>query len=216
MLIYSPAFSFPFETINLPSNSSEHKVLTVSSIVGIESIMDSIIGYRSNEWTIVGERPFLNILYAPTSIIGPTDPQGATGPQGITGPNSISTFGYVLNTKNGTIPSGSDGIFSSNFAGNIGITHFPGTAPITVNQSGVYEINFSVYQSNNSVSQISIAINNIVQNTIADQTDHQLSATIVLSLKKGDIVTIRNTDNNALSLTASPNISAYVSIMRIA
>ncbi|WP_315115558.1 DNRLRE domain-containing protein [uncultured Clostridium sp.] len=33
------------------------------TLAGIENTIDTIIGYRSNEWTITGQRPFLNIQY---------------------------------------------------------------------------------------------------------------------------------------------------------
>ncbi|AKA71836.1 DNRLRE domain-containing protein [Clostridium scatologenes] len=59
------------------------------TLVGIENIIDTIIGYRSTEWTTPGQRPFLNIQYGIVGPTGATGATGATGLQGVTGPTGI-------------------------------------------------------------------------------------------------------------------------------
>ncbi|MBV7272819.1 DNRLRE domain-containing protein, partial [Clostridium sp. PL3] len=58
------------------------------TLVGIENIIDTIIGYLSEEWMGPTQRPFLNIEYdivSPTGTTGATGATGATGDTGATG-----------------------------------------------------------------------------------------------------------------------------------
>lgn len=107
-----------------------HNIISNNGItlVGMDNIVNTIIGYRSTEWTISGQRPFLNIQYdtseptvsaitsgatAPprdtwpigtTGVTGPTGDTGAAGPSGHTGP--IGATG----------PTGPSGVLASAYA----------------------------------------------------------------------------------------------------
>ncbi|WP_270568073.1 DNRLRE domain-containing protein, partial [Clostridium beijerinckii] len=61
------------------------------TLIGIENLMDTIIGYFSKEWPLQTQRPFLSVTFAasgPTGATGPgpTGPTGPTGSTGVTGP----------------------------------------------------------------------------------------------------------------------------------
>ncbi|WP_411680361.1 DNRLRE domain-containing protein [Clostridium thailandense] len=55
------------------------------TLTGIENIINTIIGYLSEEWMAPTQRPFLNIEYDIVSPTGTTGATGATGATGLTG-----------------------------------------------------------------------------------------------------------------------------------
>jgi hypothetical protein len=83
------------------------------TLVGIENIINTIIGYRANEWTIAGQRPLLNIQYGISGPVGPTGPQGVTGPtgpQGVTGPTGPQGVTGPTGPQGVTGPTGPQGV----------------------------------------------------------------------------------------------------------
>jgi hypothetical protein len=75
-----------------------------------------------------------------------------------------------------------------------GITHTPGTAPITIEQTGVYKINYSISISNNIDATVTIAVNGVDVNSAAVPTEIMVgtfSNSIILSLTAGDVITLR-------------------------
>jgi len=114
------------------------------------------------------------------------------------------------------VASGANYTFSSD-RGLVGITHTAGSANIVVTNAGTYSILFTVYLTNNSVQNIAVAVNGVVVDEFTmGAGSGEVGADTMLALHAGDIVTIRNIDNNTASLTAAPFISAYVLITRLA
>ena len=75
-----------------------------------------------------------------------------------------------------------------------GITHTPGAAPITIEQTGVYKINYSISISNNIDATVNLAVNGVVVNSADVPTEIMVgtfSNSIILSLTAGDVITLR-------------------------
>jgi hypothetical protein len=88
---------------------------------------------------------------------------------------------------------GSDLTFNSNGPLNQ-ITHTAGTTAITVPNTGIYMISYSVVITNNVDATVSIAVNGTV--AVSTSTPTQLligeySDSAILSLNAGDVVTLR-------------------------
>ena len=85
------------------------------TLVGIENVIDTIIGYFSKEWPVPSQRPFLNVEYVtlvPTGITGPTGPTGptgATGDTGATGPTGATGDTGATGATGDTGPTGVTG-----------------------------------------------------------------------------------------------------------
>jgi hypothetical protein len=141
---------------------------------------------------------------------------GPMGPAGTPGNTDLTAYGYVFNTKSGTVPSGPEISFSDNLPSMVDIEHTPGTAQITVRKAGVYNINFYVYTTNTVIQKIGVTVNGTVQASFNTNTGNgNLSGTIMLRLKKDDLITLRDIDNNNIDITPSTFINAYVSIFRV-
>lgn len=78
-----------------------HNIISNNGItlVGIDNIVDSIIGYRSTEWSSSDQRPFLNIEYAASKLVNSTCTRVAAG--GIT--NSKDTYPSKITVPDKTI-----------------------------------------------------------------------------------------------------------------
>lgn len=102
----------------------------------------------------------------------------------------LEAYGWIFQSGTETVPLGSD----INYSGNgplLNITHVPGTAPIIVGLTGIYNIAFVVNSSNNNPEGYSIFVNGASRGdfTAAGQS---ITALASLSLVAGDSVTIRN------------------------
>lgn len=67
------------------------------TLVGIENVIDTMIGYLSKEWAFTTQRPFLSIEFIPSGASGATGATGATGPTGPTGPLPEITIVPLVN-----------------------------------------------------------------------------------------------------------------------
>lgn len=78
-----------------------HNIISNNGItlVGIDNIVDSIIGYRSTEWSSSDQRPFLNIEYAASKLVNSTCTRVAAG--SIT--NSKDTYPSKITVADKTI-----------------------------------------------------------------------------------------------------------------
>ncbi len=147
-----------------------------------------------------------------TGATGATGATGTTGATGVTG-SGFSAFAYVYNTTGGTITSGANVTFSNN-GPLVGVMHTVNTAPIVVGSSGIYNITFTVYNTNNSATNIALAVNNVNQALFKSSGSQVLSGEYTLSLNTGDSITIRNIDANSYTLEPAGYISAFVSIIK--
>lgn len=157
------------------------------SLIGMDNLVDTIIGYRSTKWTISGQRPFLNIQYdankatvsssssdisvathaikaaEPTisaQATGTTGSIGSTDPIGATGATGVlaNAYAYIYNVTAKTVSDGADVIFDNNGVLTGGITHTPNTESIYIPASGDYRIEFSTTSTTNS--QFGIVVDN--------------------------------------------------------
>lgn len=93
------------------------------TLIGVDTIVDTIIGYRSTEWTISAQRPFLNIQYGTSGITGSAGTRGTTG-------ISVATGAIVATGVTGSIsPTGVTGPVGA--TGPIGPTGVTGPAGAT-------------------------------------------------------------------------------------
>jgi hypothetical protein len=75
-----------------------------------------------------------------------------------------------------------------------GITHTPGAAPITIEQTGVYKINYSISISNNIDATVTLAVNGVDVSSASVPTEIMVgtfSNSFILSLTAGDVITLR-------------------------
>ena len=80
-----------------------------------------------------------------TGATGGVGATGATGPSGATGPGAPATYAYIYNlTEITNLPVEADLPFSNNGLISGGIIHTPGSANIVIEESGTYEIVYSV------------------------------------------------------------------------
>ncbi|ULO05203.1 S-layer homology domain-containing protein [Paenibacillus sp. 19GGS1-52] len=131
----------------------------------------------------------------PAGATGPAGPAGATGPAGpagATGPAGSLYFGYIYNTSAQIVALEADVPFDSNGV-LAGITHAPGTANIQIDNSGVYEINFSVAAV--EPNQFAIFVNGtpVTEGIFGSGSGtQQNNGHLMLTLAAGDVITLRN------------------------
>ncbi|HEY8465035.1 MAG TPA: hypothetical protein VIM29_13670 [Bacillota bacterium] len=96
-----------------------------------------------------------------TGATGPAGAVGATGATGATGPGFPETFAYIYNDVEipaigleEAVPFSSNGIIQG------GISHNPGSAEIMINETGFYEITFSLQADR--VNQFALFLNGIL------------------------------------------------------
>jgi hypothetical protein len=131
----------------------------------------------------------------------------------------LAAFGYVFQVNTETVPQGSDITFSNNGFLN-GITHATGTAQIGITISGIYNISFGIYTSNNNPQDWEFFVNGAappittIANSEFNNSGQTLNGVIQLALNAGDFITLRNiaTLPNPAILRTTNTISAYVSI----
>ena len=163
----------------------------------------------------------------PTGATGATGAVGATGPAGATGlPGGILSYGYIYNvTGQAPVAVEAPVLFDSN-GPLVGVTHTPGTSDITVVNSGVYVITFSV--SGVEPNQFGIFINGVAvpqtDQTIygADTGAQQNTGLTIVTLTAGDVLTLVNhTSAAAVTLQtlaggSQSNVNASVVILQVA
>ncbi|WP_271810136.1 DNRLRE domain-containing protein, partial [Clostridium beijerinckii] len=113
------------------------------TLIGIENIIDTIIGYFSKEWPLQTQRPFLSVTIAsegptgatgpgPTGATGPAGPTGATGPigdTGVTGPTGDTGVTGPTGDTGVTGPTGETGVTGP--TGDTGATGPTGDTGVT-------------------------------------------------------------------------------------
>lgn len=125
-------------------------------------------------------------------------------------------FGHFYRlTDNALIPGNSDISFSDN-SYPIGFEHTKNDTQIIILTEGDYLINYSIATSKGTGSILSISVNNIVNPaTSLSVFTGYTSGVVILSLKQGDILTLRNNTSTPLTLTAPPCVSAQITIKKL-
>ena len=164
---------------------------------------------------------------AGAAVPGPAGPRGATGlrgPAGRIGPAgapAVTHYAYVYNLTPRAVALEADILFDSNGALS-GFTHAPGTASITVTNTGVYRVDLS--ESGTEVSQFALTVNGVpVAQTLygSGAGTQQNDGRAILTLSAGDVLTVRNhTSASAVSLPtvvggSQANVTASVLIEQL-
>ena len=129
-----------------------------------------------------------------TGATGPAGATGATGPVGPTGPGLPLTFAYIYNIGEiEEIPLEAAVPFSTNGLIVGGIAHTPGSTDIIINETGVYEITFTVQADR--VNQFAIFLGgSLVPGTIysVGAANIQNTGKVLVSITAPATVSIRN------------------------
>ena len=204
------------------------------TLVGIENIIDTILGYFSKEWHVSIQRPFLSIEFIPSGSTCATCPTGATGVTGTTGDTGatgvtgatgitgtgLAASGYVYDLAtiaNATIIGGTDIPFSNNGPLN-NVSHTAGSTVITILANGVYEFNYIVSITAGIGAQIAIAVNVVVDPSTpisALITTGEIPGSAILNLTAGSIITLRNNSATPLTLNLAPAVGARLTIKKL-
>lgn len=159
---------------------------------------------------------------------------GTTGPRGPAGPVGFPNFAYIFNIGAQTVIVGGSVAFDSRTA-VAGFTHTDGTAAITVTSSGVYRIDTFVSTSQGS-SRTAVFVNGAAVGGSSygsgTQTDvngigilaaaagQQNNGRVVIGLFAGDVVTLRNSSTNPITLQVGsggtpPLVNASMTVQQI-
>ena len=161
-------------------------------------------------------------ITGPMGFTGEVGPTGATGPTGVTGAAGmgLSAYGYIFNLSNQTVLIEDDVSFDTNGL-LTGIFHTAGTSTITIVNSGIYAIWFSV--SAIEPNQFSLYMNGLpVQGSIyGSGGGTQInSGMAIVPAFAGDIITLRNhTSASAVTLQSqggtATNVNASILIQKL-
>jgi len=147
----------------------------------------------------------------PQGPIGPQGPTGATGATGATGPQgpagpagtTLSSYAYIYNNTAQTVAVGADVTFSTNGRIVGSIVHVAGASTIVVNETGDYDITYTITSAVEGSGQFSLFINGVVVTgtrfgTIGDE----IVGSVIIRISAGDTLTLRN------DLTVAPVVLA--------
>jgi hypothetical protein len=130
--------------------------------------------------------------------------------------------GVIYNISAQPVPIETDVIFDTNGFLSPGITHEPGTAQITVSNSGKYKVTFSV--SSVESNQFALFINGaMVTGTVygSGAGTQQSNGQAIIALASGDFLTLRNHSSAAavglqtLAGGTQTNVNASVVIIKL-
>lgn len=164
------------------------------------------------------ERTYIGIPgpQGPAGPAGPIGPQGATGPQGPAGtiPNQNAT---IYNTALQTLTSGTALDFPTVLTNN-NVT--VSTTSVTIPTTGTYIISYNINRATteSTTDNVGIAINGTIntatQSTLS--TTSNTSASYILNLTSGDIITVVPTIADTNSITNNGGPSSSLTVVRIA
>jgi BclA-like protein/collagen triple helix repeat protein len=153
----------------------------------------------------------------PAGVAGTAGPQGIAGPSGATGPpgqtgatgpagsNGLSQYAYVYNLAGETVALEAAVTFDSNGVMSSGITHAAGAAGITLVNSGIYEVTFSV--SATGPNQVALFVNEAVAPGAvygSGAGTQQNTGQVIVAVSAGAVLTLRNFTSSAAIGLATP------------
>ena len=119
--------------------------------------------------------------------------------------NGFNTTGSFFNYDNQTVNSENSFVFSNNSNVN-NLTFVNNTSNIIINEDGIYKIFFLV--ASTAAAQVAFFVNDICLNNTINGTNKgagQLTIRKLVSLKKGDVFSVRNhTSGNPINTSISP------------
>lgn len=120
----------------------------------------------------------------------------------------LATLGFE------TIFPGADIPFNSNETLN-GAIHLPGTAAITFNESGDYQVDYTINSINPFIgSEVAITVNDVPVKTTLLTIPGEVTDTAQLTLVAGDVITLRNNSSFRLTLALAPKVGAKMDIKK--
>lgn len=163
----------------------------------------------------------------PTGPTGPTGafggPTGPTGPTGATGAG-ISDYAYIYNLSARVVALEADVIFDQNGPITPGFSHGTPSSIISINQPGVYKVDFSV--SGTEPNQFTLFFNSIlVPGTTYGSgagTQQNTGQVIFVALGAGTLTLKNHSSAAAVTLAAAPpiggtaaSVNASISILKL-
>lgn len=130
----------------------------------------------------------------------------------------LEAYGYVysLSSTAITVLSNTDVIFTRN--GPLeNITHSPNTIQVFIRKSGVYQVYYGVNNIAGNAA-ISLAVNGAVHPSATiplDVTESETSGKVLLNLRTGDFLALRNNSAGAITLAVAPAVGAQLTLVRI-
>ncbi|WPC42495.1 DNRLRE domain-containing protein [Clostridium sp. JS66] len=199
------------------------------TLVSMHNIINSIIGYRSTEWSISDQRPFLNVQYEytkndlcanPIEVINSTDPPEHANLM----ETSSNAYAYIYNIAAETVPTDSDVIFDNNGVMTGDISHTTNTASIFIPKPGDYKIEFLTTATTNSQFAIVIDDTTIVSGSAYGVAllstlgfAHQSQGQVIIAVPNGGLtITLRNVSGSTITLNVNnggTSIDCNASIM---
>jgi hypothetical protein len=124
---------------------------------------------------------------------------------------------YSLTTTAVTVLTNSDVLFTNNGPLDC-ITHTPNTSQLYIRKSGVYQIYYGINATAGAGATISLAVNGAVNPSTTipiATTPSETSGKVLLSLRAGDFLTLRNSSATSLILAVAPSVGAQLTLERI-
>jgi hypothetical protein len=124
---------------------------------------------------------------------------------------------YELATTDANVPGGADVPFSNNGA-LVNVTHTPGSAAFTVQQSGVYLLSATIMHSSGSGARAAFAVNGVVDassEVIFYTAFGEVDVQTILPLSADDVITLRNNFSIAFALEQAPFVGARLQILQL-
>jgi len=127
--------------------------------------------------------------------------QGSTGAQGepgVAGASASADYGYVFSERDQVVEIGADVVFDGTGVMSQAVSHRPDSAQIEIDATGNYEVRFIV--SGSEPSQFGLAVRDEVVpgSTYGSGAGTQQNAgSMIVSLVRGDALTLRNTGSDA-------------------
>jgi len=168
-----------------------------------------------------------------TGTIGPTGNAGVTGPTGVTGATGptgtigatgagISNYAYLYNSSAQTVFVGSNVTFDSNGLITSGFFYSPLTATITIGNTGIYQVWFSVL--GNQQNQFALLVNQtVIPGSIYGSNTALLPNTgmAIFAASAGDAISLNNY-SSAFAVTLATdigginaNVNASITIIQL-
>lgn len=158
-----------------------------------------------------------------TGALGPTGPAGPTGATGSIGPaGGIAEYAYIYNLNAQTVAIEADIPFDTNGELTSGFTHTPSSSAITVLNTGVYKVEFSV--SGTEPNQFALFLDGSeVPGTVygSGAGTQQNTGQAIFTITANQVLTVRNHSSASAVTLASviggtqANVNASVSILQL-
>ena len=159
----------------------------------------------------------------PQGITGPTGLQGVTGPTGSTPGLNAYAGRYSNTTQTLNLAIGSSTIIPlTNNMPNANSSYSTANS-ITISQSGIYEINYSVNLSAAVATTVTLAVrqngsniaSSLISRSLAVGTGSLYNGSVIVSLNNGDVIDMALSALLAVGVTLGSGTNAILTIKRL-